>query len=193
MLKQPKHSFDHSLRVAAAVLMAVSMSACASQAASTNTSASAAPAQASHVIAQLQQAKTLDEEGAKDPSISIPREEDYIVQAQKADRAIRELQAGYSLSDREIADALDVPPRHVTSEQRAELIKQLKDAVTLDEQREQGAVAFGERLFDGAADAPAKFGYQEALAQKQIERLQSGQHVEWEQVKQALYVPPNPL
>src|ERR1019366_10629184 len=72
-----------------------------------------------------------------DPDLTPVRREDFTVKAAKADRAIKELQHGFTVSPDRIEDALDIPPRHLTPEKRVQLIHQLQQAKALDEQREQ--------------------------------------------------------
>jgi len=141
----------------------------------------------------LQQARALDEAGLNDPTISVVRRGDFLEHEAKADRLIRDLQHGISVSRDEITYALEVPPSHIQLEQKTALIQQLKDAIRKDEQREQGVVAFSTNVLYEDPNAPSEFGAQEQLAQKEIENLEAGNHVSWDELQQALYVPPDPL
>jgi hypothetical protein len=141
------------------------------------------------LIAQLQQAEAVDENNAKDPTISFPRTGDFLDHARQADMAIRDLQHGFPVYQDRIEYALEIPPKHLTPEQRAALIRQLEDAVSEDNRREQAVVSFGTNVFYTDPNAPAKFGMQEQLAEEQIKNLEAGYHVSWDNLEQALYVP----
>jgi hypothetical protein len=173
-----------------ALMMAAMISSCASRAAYTPQVANATGTQ--QLITQLQEAKSLDEAGATDPSVNVPRKEDFYAKIKEADRAIEMLQSGQTPSDMELSDALEVPPRHLTPQSRAELIQQLQGAISLDEQREQSVVSWGTDVFNQDPNAPTEFGQQEKLAQEQIDLLKHATPVSLISVKQALYVPPDP-
>ena len=145
------------------------------------------------LIAQLQQAKTLDENNAKDPAISLLRRGDFLNHQTAAQLAIRDLQHGLPVSKDRITYALEVPPKHLAPEQRAMLIQQLKDGIHKDESREQAVVAFSTDIYDQDPGASSKFGAQEQFAQWEIRNLEAGNHVSWDEVQRALYVPPDPL
>jgi len=63
------------------------------------------------------------------------RQGDYLAQAEKADTAIRDLKESSSVLRSEVSDALFVPPKHLSPEMRAQLIKQLAAARALDDQK----------------------------------------------------------
>jgi hypothetical protein len=141
------------------------------------------------LIAQLQHAKAVDANNAQDPTISFPRRGDFLAHARQADMTIRDLQHGFAVSQDTIAYALEIPPKHLTPQQRAALIQQLEDAIREDNSREQAIVSFSTNVFYTDPNAPAKFGQQEELAEEQIKYLEEGYHVSWDGLKQALYVP----
>lgn len=68
-----------------------------------------------------------------------------------------------------------------------------RDAIRNDERREQDVVAFSSNLFYEDPDAPSEFGGQEQLAQKEMNDLEAGNHVSWDEIQGALYVPPDRL
>jgi len=150
----------------------------------------AAGDQTAALIKRLSSAKELDESDAFDPDLTAVRREDFTVQAAKADRVIKELQHGFAVEPAEIEDALDIPPRHLTPEKRVQLIRKLQSAKALDEQREQ------EILIYWSDDEPmerTEFDLQAKRAAAVAKDLQLGESVHWSDIKQALYVPPDPL
>jgi len=148
---------------------------------------------ATQLIAQLQQAKTLDENNAKDPTISLLRRRDFLNHETEAKLAIRDLQHGLPVPNDRITYALEVPPKHLGPEQRAILIQRLKDGIHKDESREQAVVAWSTEIYNQDPGASSKFGAQEQLAQREITNLEAGNHVSWDEFQRALYVPPDPL
>lgn len=197
MLSQRTSLTNHSLSVLITLLGCAMLSACAPNASSNrrqmamNSSLSAQdPAQ---LIAQLRQAKALDGTELKDPTLSINRRGDLLDHEVAAEQAIRDLQDGIPVAQDRFAYALEVPPSHLTSAQKTALIQQLRDAIREDDRREQAVVAFSSNVFYEDPDAPSEFGYQEQLAQKELAQLERGDHVSWDAVQQALYVPPEKL
>jgi len=195
-----KHLYppSRSLSVLIALTACVMLSACGLNAMrtsqqSTEASSSLTSQTPTQLVARLQQAKALDEDGLNDPTISVERRGDFLEHEAKADSLIRDLQHGISVPQDELNYALEVPPRHIQPEQKAELIQQLKNAIREDERREQGVVAFSSNVFYEDPDAPSQFGGQEQLALKEMQNLEAGNHVSWDALQQALYVPPDPL
>jgi hypothetical protein len=150
-----------------------------------------APAeQTAQVIKRLQVAKELDQSNAYDPDLTPIRRADFTVQAAKADRAIKELQHGFAVSPGEVEDALEIPPRHLTPEKRVQLIHQLHQAKALDEQRAQEILIYWQ---DDEPVERTEFDLQAERAAKVAKDLQLGESVHWSDIKQALYVPADPL
>ncbi len=135
----------------------------------------------------------MEESALLDSSLSVLRRGDFLQHEAKVDQVIRDLQHGIPVSQDDLTYALEVPPKHIQPEQRTALVQQLKDAIVKDEQHEQDVVAFSSNIFYEDPDAPAQFGNQEQLAQKEMRELEAGNHVSWDELQQALYVPPNPL
>ncbi len=146
-----------------------------------------------HLITQVQEAEALDQAGLDDLTIALPRRGDFLEHQAKARDVMIDLQHGIAVSQDELNYALEVPPRHLQPEQRTALVEQLKNAIHEDEQREQSVVAFESAVYYEDPDAPSQFGRQEQLAQKEEQNLEAGNHVSWDELQHALYVPPNPL
>ncbi len=147
-------------------------------------------AQTTQLIKRLQVAKELDQSNSFDADLTPTRREDFTVQAAKADRALKELQHGFAVDSGEIEDALDIPPRHLTPVQRAQFIQQLQQAKALDDQREQEILIYWE---DDEPAERSKFEVQAQRAADVAKDLQLGESVHWSDIKQALYVPADPL
>ncbi len=146
--------------------------------------------QTANLIKRLSKAKELDESDAIDPDLSSVRREDFTVQAAKADRVIKELQHGFPVDPAKIEDALDIPPRHLTPEKRVELIHQLQSAKTLDEKRQQEILIYWN---DDEPMERTEFDLQAERAGAVAKDLQLGESVHWSDIRQALYVPADPL
>jgi len=146
--------------------------------------------QTAQVIKRLKVAKELDQSNAYDPDLTPIRREDFTVQAAKADRAIKELQHGFVVPPDEVEAALEIPPRHLTPEKRAQLIKQLQQAEALDEHRAQEILIYWE---DDEPVERSEFDSQAKRAAKVAKDLQLGESVHWLDIKQALYVPADPM
>lgn len=141
------------------------------------------------VIRKLQAAKELDERHAVDPNVSGVTAADSAAQAAKADKAIRELTHGFEVSETNLANALQVPPTHLSPQRRADLIRQLKDAKALDDRREQ------ELLNDYFSDQPVdtdKFDAQKKQVDEVVKDLEIGEDVHWSTIRAALKVPASP-
>jgi hypothetical protein len=67
------------------------------------------------LMRQLEAAEEIDESDARDPRISIIRKEDFFEQADKAERALPELMYGYDVPQSQLADALSIPPKSLSS------------------------------------------------------------------------------
>jgi hypothetical protein len=192
MLRKRGHFSSGPLSTFVVVLGFSMLSACAPTASTTASNSSSGPAPA-EVIAHLQQAKASDDEILKDLTLYPNRREDVLTHEAAATQAIKDLQYGYPVDPTRLAYALEVPPRHLTAAEKTALIQQLQDAIKEDEAREQAVVAYSTSMYNEAPNAPVEFGHQESLAQKVIKQLVEGEHVSWDEVQRALYVPPNPL
>ncbi len=192
-------TFSSSLLYAVFGLAACAMlSACAPTAMTANQQSAAArpnvaAQNSSQLVAQLQQAKALDKAGLEDSTVAVKRRGDFLEHEARADRVIHQLEHGIPAAQGDVNYALEVPPRHIEPIQRTALIEQLKNAINEDERREQDVVAFSSNVFYEDPDAPSQFGGQEQLAEQEVQNLEAGNHVSWDELQQALYVPPNPL
>lgn len=134
------------------------------------------------LISQLQTARELDVGHASDPNIGPIAREDYLAQAGKADRAIKELTDGFSVSKSEIDEALVVPP--VLSPQgKVVLIDRLEKAKHLDD--------LGADEQDDNPSLKEDFIQQGQRAAEVIKDLQLGNDVPRAEVIDALQVPKN--
>jgi hypothetical protein len=143
------------------------------------------------LIQKLKAARMTDENAAHDPTVSSVRQGTFLNQMDKADRAIRELEHGFAVSQSEINDALWVPPKHITPQLRAQLIQQLEQAKHQDNVNEQ------QMLYDSAWGHAsqidtATFDQRKRLIDSTIEDLEIGEPVHWSDVRQALTVPTSP-
>src|SRR5215470_10732182 len=108
------------LSISLAVLLSASSCATGSPAIS--------PGERTQLIEQLQEARQTDLINAKDVELGPDAAGDYMIQADKAEAAINDLEKSNNVPSSEIADALFVPPKHQAPEMRASLIQQLQHA-----------------------------------------------------------------
>jgi hypothetical protein len=135
---------------------------------------------------RLMAAKELAVSQPHDPNVSEVTAEDSAIQAAKADRAIRELNYGDQVPQAQIADALQVPPTHLSPQAKADLIRQLRDAKALDDRNEQ---EFLKDYFSDRTVNTDKFDAQKELVDQVIKALQIGEDVHWATIQTALKVP----
>lgn len=146
----------------------------------------------SDLIQELETARNTDWDAALDPTASPVRQGTFLNQMNKADRAIKELSHGFAVSQGEIEDALWMPPKHITVEERARLIQQLQLARQQDDLNEQQML---NDLAWANSDAPADtvtFDQRKEQVDRVVEDLEIGAPVHWSDIKQALVVPPSP-
>jgi hypothetical protein len=157
-----------------------------------STKASLAPQEAPQLIQQLNAAKKADWDAALDPSVSPVREETFLNQMNKADRASKELSHGFPVPLTEINDALWAPPKHMSPEERTQLIQELKQARQQDDQHEQNML---NDLVWSRSIAPADtivFDQRKQQVDRVVKDLEIGAPVHWTAIKQALIVPQSP-
>jgi hypothetical protein len=148
--------------------------------------------QTSQLIQRLDTAKKADWDAALDPSVSPVREETFLNQMNKADRASKELSHGFLVPQTEINDALWAPPRHISPEERAHLIQELNQAKEQDDRNEQAML---NDLAWGRSAAPADtaiFDQRKQEVDAVVKDLEIGAPVHWTSIKQALVVPTSP-
>jgi hypothetical protein len=148
--------------------------------------------QNSDIVHQLQAAKELDESNAMQPSTAAVPRADFLEQAGKADKAIKELTHGYPVSEAELQDALRVPPGNLSDAQKAALVSRIQQAETATDHNEQAML---NEIGWGYSDQPAatsRFDQQKQLDGEVIKDLKIGEPVHWDDVQQAMEVVQNP-
>jgi hypothetical protein len=130
----------------------------------------------------------VDWTNALNVKVAPVEQEDFLEQMNKADRAIKELTHGFQVSQSEIDDALWVPPKSMSAEQKTRLIAQLQDAVRQDDRNEQ------EMMIDltwcnSCRINTMTFDQQKTLAANVIKDIQIGEDVHWSMIRKALQVP----
>jgi hypothetical protein len=146
----------------------------------------------SDLIRKLKTARQTDWEGALDPTISPVRQGTFLNQMNKADRAMKELIRGFAVPQSEINDALWIPPKHITAEERADLIAQLKQARQQDDHNEQQML---KDLSWTNSRAPADtevFDERKEQIDRVVKDLEIGTPVHWSDIRQALVVQSSP-
>lgn len=135
------------------------------------------------LVAQLEQAKHLDQARALDTSLGPVAAGDYMLQAEKADAAIADLERRPQVPESEIEDALFVPPRHLSASERAQLIRQLEKSRQLDE--------MGWREHQGGREPILEEDYniQGMRATRVIRALESDTPTSWAEINDATQVP----
>ena len=143
-------------------------------------------------IRQLEAAKELDESDAMDPKLGAVAREDFVEQAGKADRAIKELTNGYAVSDTEMEDALQVPPRRLSPTQKSALIKRIIEAEQATDHNEQAMLSLVSWGYSDQPSATSRFDQQKQLDDEVIKELRIGEDVHWDTIQEALLVVPDP-
>jgi hypothetical protein len=165
-----------SLRIAAAAAgIMVTLCACAT----------ATPSQsAQQLIEELQTSRQNDLKEAVEPDTSPVAQGDLMVAADKANDAIYKLTRDEYISPSELHEALTVPPRTLSEEQRLMLIRQLQGSCWLDNR--------GWWDYTRDPNPATDFIVQKQMCDQAIQELRTGEDVSWWTIQQALYVPPNP-
>ncbi len=137
------------------------------------------------LIQRLETAKKQDEEGAEDHITDPGEVSDFRHQIHEADRAIRELQNGFTVPQAEIEDALEVPPKAFSKKQTAEIIQKLKH--TREELKEDA-----QRTAENDDLVESDFYEEdEEKVDNVIKDLEIGEDVPWSTIKEAMDVPQN--
>ena len=166
------------------------LSTCARSAAQLQTTTSTKNKAA--LVEELESAKQQDWSNALDPHVAPSEEEDFLDQMNKADRAIKELTHGFEVPQSEIDEALVMPPKSLSPNERKQLIQQLQDAVQQDDRNEQ-AMLNDLAWSDSVAPTDTfTFDQQKALVESVIKDLEIGEDVHWSTIKEALVVPHGP-
>jgi hypothetical protein len=144
------------------------------------------------LVEELDTAERMDWTNALDPSVAPSEEEDFLDQMNKAERAIKELTHGFEVPQSEIDDSLVIPPKALSSAQRAQLIRQLRGAVAQDDRNEQLMLNDLAWSDSGAPADTVKFDQQKELANDVIKNLEIGEDVHWSKIEEALVIPSSP-
>jgi hypothetical protein len=138
-----------------------------------------------HLTEQLEKARDQDRENALDQGTGPIMAGDYLIRADKAQAAIDKNEGGSYTSDTEIANALLVPPKQLTTEERKAL-RRLEQAKNLDDRGLHETTACGNGGTHQDVIVPGD------KAEQAIGQLKQGQPIEWSEVGAALEVPSNP-
>jgi hypothetical protein len=154
----------------------VGLSSCANEALT--------PQQRMQVVVQLEQARQTDLDYAKDISLGPVAEGDYLAQADKADSVIQQLNRQSDVPQSEVADALFVPPKHLSPEMRAQLVDKLKQARALDDEKWHNNLGSeDEAWLTLLCDIQAR------RATRVIGKLETGERVSWLEISDAMTTP----
>jgi hypothetical protein len=165
---------------ACVLLLAASLSACAPAESESNQST----AVRAQNLRRLQAAREMDLSNALDIAVGPVASGDYSMRAEKAEQVMNDLEHGGYMSQARINDALFVPPKTISQEQRAQLLYQLQEARALDE----------EGWWDWTRDPviAQEYSVQEIKANRAIKDLQTNQQVSWSEIDEGLQVPRYP-
>ena len=163
---------------AIALFFASSLSAC------TPTESNLTNAQSERTLQRLQAAREIDLNNAKDPEVGPVASGDYSLRADKAAQVMDDLEHGQYVSQAQIDDALFIPPKSISLEQRSHLIRELEIARNQDEQG----------WWDWTRDPiiAQDFAVQEKKANRAIRDLKTSQQISWSEIHDGLEVPRYP-
>jgi hypothetical protein len=160
------------------LILALSLSACAP------TESNVSYAQSERTLQRLQAAREMDLGNARDPEVGPVASGDYSLRADRAEQVMSDLEHGNYVIQSEIDYALWVPPKSISLEDRARLIRELEIARNQDEQG----------WWDWTRDPliAQDFAVQEKKANRAIKYLQTGQQISWSEISDGLEVPRYP-
>ena len=162
--------------IAVNLILALSLSACAP------TASNVSNAQSEQTLQRLQAAREIDLRNAKDPEVGPVASGDYSIRADKADQVTYALEHGQYVSRSQIDGALFVPPKSFSPALKAQLIHELEDAKTQDNQG----------WWDWTRDPviAQDFAVQEKKANHAIRDLETDdQQISWSEIDDSLEVP----
>jgi hypothetical protein len=161
--------------MASALLFAVSLSACAP------TESNVSNAQSERTLQGLQAARESDLSNARDLDVGPVASGDYSLRADKSAQVMYDLEHGQYVSQSQIDDALFVPPKSLSVEQKAHLIQELELARNQDEQG----------WWDWTRDPviAQDFAVQKKKANRAIKDLETSQQISWSEIHDGLEVP----
>ena len=143
-----------------------------------------APKEREQSLVRLQQARQTDLDDAKDISLGVVAEEDYLAQAEKADSAIRDLKEQSDVPKSEVSDALFVPPKHLSPEMRAQLVQQLERARALDDEKWHNNLGSEDEVW-----LTLLCEIQARRATRVIKKLETLEPVSWFEIDDAMTTP----
>jgi hypothetical protein len=158
--------------------LTLSLSACAP------TESNVSNAQSERTLQRLQAAREIDLGNARDPEVRPAASGDYSLRADNAEQVMYDLEHGQYVSQAQIDDALFVPPKSLSLEDRAHLIHELEIARNRDERG----------WWDCTRDliAAQDFAVQEKKANRAIRDLETSQQISWSEIDDGLEVPRYP-
>jgi hypothetical protein len=161
--------------IASALCFAASLSACAP------TESNVAEAQSERTLERLQAAREIDLSNARDSEVGPAASGDYSLRADKAGQVMDDLEHGQYVSQSQIDDAMFVPPKSLSPAQKAQLIRELKDAKNLDDRG----------WWDWTRDPviAQDFSVQKKKANRAIRDLETDQQVSWSEIDEGLTLP----
>ena len=161
--------------VAGALCFAASLSACAP------TESNVSLAQNERALEGLQAARQTDLRNAKDPEVGPAASGDYSLRADQAGQVMDALEHGQYVSQSQIDAATFVPPKSLSSAQKAELIRELQDARNLDDRG----------WWDWTRDPviAQDFSVQKKKANRAIRDLETDQQISWTEIDEGLELP----
>jgi len=164
--------------IAVNLILALSLSACAP------TESNISNAQGERTLERLQAAREIDLSNARDPEVGPAESGDYSLRADRAAQVMDDLEHGQYVSESQIDAAIFVPPKSLSSAQRAQLINELKYAGDLDDQG----------WWDWTRDPviAQDFSVQKKKANRAIRDLETNQQVSWSEIDEGLTVPRYP-
>ena len=164
--------------IAVNLILAMSLSACAP------TESNISNAQGERTLERLQAAREIDLSNARDPEVGPAESGDYSLRADRAAQVMDDLEHGRYVSQSQIDGAIFVPPKSLSSAQRAQLINELKYAGDLDDQG----------WWDWTRDPviAQDFSVQKKKANRAIRDLETNQQVSWSEIDEGLTVPRYP-
>jgi len=160
------------------LILTLSLSACAP------TESNGSYAQSERTLQRLQAAREIDLSNARDPEVGPVASGDYSLRADRAEQVMADLEHGQYVSQAQIDDALFIPPKSISLEQRSHLIRELEIARNQDEQG----------WWDWTRDPiiAQDFAVQEKKANRAIKYLETGQQISWSEIDDGLEVPQYP-
>lgn len=134
-------------------------------------------------IERLQEARRTDLSDAMVPGLDPAAQGFYMTQVGKAETVIDDLNDRKYVSEAEISEALFVPPKHLSPEQRGVLINQLRHAKTLDDQ------IYRDHLGGWDPILTEDCNVQGERVDRVVKRLEAERPVSWSEIEQAMWVP----